>query len=349
MRHAAFPYRAAGARRGGWTLFELLVVIAIIGILTGISISVTRMFSRDDMRGAARTIYTMLRAARVYATTYNVETAVVYGLDNPILRTNEGTETFSPLQDTILTNGLEPLAMRTIRSAAVMYRLPDAFNAEPDLPADVEAGLVLPNRYVSTVVMDSAQAVRWRDVGTFVPTPGAGDVVPLPVGYSLLLLLPRPEYSGDATSAAGALTEEPPLYNVDFGMVDYPEDKRNFLLEYNRQMENWVKPKDQWEPSLEKIGMRPVYIYPFTMQQLPGTSEWDIDRPLIRPHIAHVFNPDGSLKTRLNDRERFRIMVGPDPETFPEDRVVDMGDGTFRPMGIFIEINKSTGAVRLGS
>ena len=328
-------------------MVELLVVIAVIGILIGISIPITRMFTRNDLRDSARTVYTLLRAARVYATTYNVETAVVYSLDNPFTRETGGPDQFTPLEDTILPDGdgpLAPLAVRTIRAASVMYKLPDGMNAAPQIPEGVETGSDTP-QYITA--MDPAQAIIWRNTGTFVPTPGSGEVVPLAEGYSLLLMNPREEYLGEATTPQDAFGNY--LYQVDYGLPDYNQATRDFLLEYNRQMETWTQQGSAWYPSLNDVGMRPVYAYPLPMEISQGRLLYDAG--LLRPYIAHVFNPDGSLKTRIGNKERYRIMVAPDPATFSEERVADYvknGVTYYLPLGIVIEINRSTGAVRLG-
>lgn len=348
-------------RRTGWTLIELLVVLAIISLLVAVSVPVTRMFTRNDLRDASRTIYTLLRAARMYAATYNVEAAVVYSLDYPFTADAAGVDQLEPLFDSILTDPgqrpLEaPLAVRAIRSAAVMYRLPDALNARPVEIEGVGAGDANVKRPNDGLL----EAVPWRQAPTFVPAPGIGEFVALPQGYSLLLVEPVSQLAMRQPTPEAALGV--PVYQMDRGLGSYSPEKRYYLLDYNREMEYW----ERWDPatndarpSLEKIGMRPVHVYPLPMESVRiGDTQayrFEYDPALIRPMIAHVFNPDGSMNTRLQyqNKERYRLLVAPDPDTYPEERIITLPDGMggeiYEAAGIIIEINRATGRAKLGS
>lgn len=130
-------------RSGGFSLVELLVVLAIVGILMGISIPILRMFSQNDMDRGARSLYTLIRAARVYSSTYNVKTAVVYQLD--------GDPAGSPVMDS-----LRRQAVRTLRGAMMVYQLPEHMGSYKGLyvPASDTGREFQPFQFGYSVLLD---------------------------------------------------------------------------------------------------------------------------------------------------------------------------------------------------
>ena len=72
-------------RSRGLTLVELLVVLAVLSLLAAIAIPAIATlgnFMRTDLQSTSQELHSMLRAARIYATTHRVETAVAYSLDS---------------------------------------------------------------------------------------------------------------------------------------------------------------------------------------------------------------------------------------------------------------------------
>lgn len=67
----------------GLTLIELLIVLAIVGLLTSVAIPFViqaGLLSGNKSNLAGRELFNMLRAAKVYAGTYNVDTALAYSV-----------------------------------------------------------------------------------------------------------------------------------------------------------------------------------------------------------------------------------------------------------------------------
>lgn len=78
--------RARRDREGGLTIVELLVVLSIIGLIGSLSIPVLArmgLFGGRTTELASRELFSMLKAAKIYATTHNVETAVAYSVIAP--------------------------------------------------------------------------------------------------------------------------------------------------------------------------------------------------------------------------------------------------------------------------
>lgn len=99
------------SRRSGLTLSELLVVLSIISVMAVVAIPTFArlgVFSRNELNNTARTVHSMLKAARIYASTYRVNTAVVYVMDNE-----------ANLNDSVMGEHF-----RILRAAALMYALP---------------------------------------------------------------------------------------------------------------------------------------------------------------------------------------------------------------------------------
>lgn len=100
----AFRYTAFDRNSGynqtqiavGFTLIELLAVLGIIAILAGIAVpTFIRLGNTStlDMNSASRDLQSLLRAARQYAITHNVPTAIAYTMANRVDSVTNNTVT----------------------------------------------------------------------------------------------------------------------------------------------------------------------------------------------------------------------------------------------------------------
>lgn len=135
---------ASGRGTRGITLVELLVVMAIVSILAGLSIAGVASFTTfatDALQRSTRDVFTMLRAARIYASTYSVDTAVVYAMGPPI------------------SDSVTGLTVREFAAAAIMYQFPAAGD-----PLYVNNFVPIPGEQGSFKIFEFGTAVPFWDV-----------------------------------------------------------------------------------------------------------------------------------------------------------------------------------------
>lgn len=148
----------------GLTLVELIVVLAIVAALSALAIpGLARLgaFSNDSLPRASRELFEMLSAARIYATTWNVRTAVVYNLDNYQSPTVNPTN--DPVPGTNFTvDSVTNQQVRYISAASMMYALPNSEGRYGDaiVAAGSAAGLV--NKREDAFVPAAGKEWQWK-------------------------------------------------------------------------------------------------------------------------------------------------------------------------------------------
>ncbi len=299
----------------GFTLVELMVVLGIIVLLTAVAIpglAKLGAFSRDEFRRSVQEVSGMLRAAQIYATTYNVNTAVVYTMDNwnnveaedsdpipffggpSVEDSGDPDEAVAiPIIDTVSGN-----PVRQIEAAAIMYQLPTT--------SGVLSGLYVP-----------------------IPTP-LGTFTTLPQDMSILLMNPELPSSGDPLVPAN--------FYLELGRSNYRNDAtENFVHEMGMS---------RITAALGiPIGLDPQTLYEDYVRRraLGETPNFVAEN-----FPAHLFKPSGRLAA--SNRERFSIYIAPmasreaderlvQPET---DRLINP-DGSPNMLYRKIHVFKSTG------
>lgn len=95
-------WRNRARARAGMTLVEMLIVVAIIAVMASVAIpTFARLgfLSRGELQNTSHELFALLRASRIYAATYRVNTGIAY--------------------DVTIRN-----SMQTINSVAMVYELP---------------------------------------------------------------------------------------------------------------------------------------------------------------------------------------------------------------------------------
>jgi hypothetical protein len=251
-------------------------------------------FSRDEFKRATQEVNSVLRAAQLYATTYNVNTAVVYSMDHysqaeatqldtlPVTDPSDEDpgDPFEPVASPIV-DSLTGTPVRQIEAAAIMYQLPSTMGA------------------------------NLRD--KFVPIPGdLGEFRPLPQGMSIALQSPEPENIDNSNPSVPIYG---PLYS-EFGWSNYRS-----TATINRVGDGGMK------RITAALGLPPALTGGelFTLATVP--SNYTVEN-----FPAHVFRPSGRLDSPQFGfecgsgancaRERYSLYITPSADRPLDERVV---------------------------
>lgn len=133
-------------RRYGFTLVEILVVLSIFAILAAVAIPTFArygVFSKNELQRSSLELHNLLKSARVHASTYRVDTAVVYMLDNftPLAIPND-VGLPAPVGDSV-----SGATVRVITRAAVVVKSSEG-NFFVPAPGEIGAFTEFPGRMV---------------------------------------------------------------------------------------------------------------------------------------------------------------------------------------------------------
>lgn len=318
--------------RAGFTLVEIMVVLAIVALLSAIAIpglAKLGAFSRDEFKRATQEVNSVLRAAQLYATTYHVNTAVVYSMDQwSAQEANDldSTPASDPLQEDLadpalpvpspIIDSLTGAPVRQIEAAAIMYQLPT--NMGP-----------LAGRYV--------------------PIPGdKGEFQPLPPGMSIMLQSPEPE-NIDTSNPTNPIYG--PLYS-EFAWSNYRS-----TATINRIGDSGMN------VITAALGVPPALNGPDLLNFANTPANY-----MVETFPAHVFRPSGRLNPPLFGfecgpgadcrRERYTLYIAPSADRPGDERLVQPenlnlsyidGDGVEQSNLRYREIQlfKSTGRIAI--
>lgn len=316
-------------QRQGLTLVELIVVLAIVGLLTALAVpGLARIgaFSNDKQSRAAREIFQLLRAARVYASTYNVNTAVVYALDTYVPPTTDPNN-LALAPESFLQDSLTGAPVRYIEAAAMMYALP---GSEEKFFAPLSS-LWQQSRDLATQTANGIPQNCTDDFDdAFVPAPG----------------------------------DEGAWKALDIDVAVLLRDPDTFVSLYDSLNPRYDIGRDACSVGLPALGMSrgiPVILDYDTLdgEQANGLPADQLAQYLSR-FPAHVFTPDGRLLVEGVSQERFTFLVGPRPDQGLDARLNDADRPEFvyldtngQPVknyrAVPIEIYRSTGRVKIAS
>jgi prepilin-type N-terminal cleavage/methylation domain-containing protein len=288
--------RTAHKRNRGFTMVELLVVIAMIAILSALAlpaISKFRSTARDDLNSASRELHSLLTMAQIYASTYNVNTAVVYAVDNwtdPATdpeNDGAGAGVENPVTDSVLNT-----PVRAITAAAVMFQLrgsKDAFDlAQPgqDCEGGQDVYVPVPGRVGNFSTFPGETALLFDDITNSMNDTSIGGSTPNPMLFPRLGDLNGGDNLDNRISSAARVGDTQAL-----GM----------------QLIEAIPERLEWD---EK-GMDVV------AAELTDLVD---DAPVF---LAHVFTPAGAMDTPESTKERYTVLIAPRPDARHDLRLFD--------------------------
>jgi prepilin-type N-terminal cleavage/methylation domain-containing protein len=300
--------------KSGVTLVELLVVLAIIAILTTATIPIMSQlgaFSSNRNQGAARDLFTILKATQIYASTHNTDTAVIY---YPRDFTDSWTDGSSPALDSYMV--VRRIKVDELIQSWTYYDFDSGQIVNGLLRDNIRQFLI--NHYATDLNINDESLVPFADE-VFIPIRNAKDQFREFPRDTCMLLRPNPEVSG--FSDALPETEDDPF--LDFASFSSNTGMTRVLV-----FNPWIVDGNGelsgdllYPPSNPEHGS-------FQAARLRyGDGDeleayWDVYFP------GHVFTPTGEVlrNNSFTTKERVTLYLGADPNRIPDDRFFENPD-----------------------
>lgn len=308
-------------RKAGFTLVEVMVVLAIVALVSAIAVpglAKLGAFSRDEFKRTTQDLTSALRYAQTYAKTYNVNTSVVYTMDNWSLAEARALDTL-PVGNPIGEDSADP-------NEVIVNPIVDSLTG-----ADVR-------QIEGYAVMYQYPGTTGELAGKYLPVPGEmGEFRNFPFGMAILLQSPHVE---DIDKVTDPLKPRYRPFYEEFFRSNFRSDatiNQTWLLGMSR--------------ITAALGVQ-AGLSEAELKQFDPSSESNYYH---ESFLAHVFKPSARLSTS-STTERFTIHVAPSPGRPLEERLVQPenpgldyqdSNGIDRSNLLFQEIHlfKSTGRV----
>lgn len=296
------PIKAGRKNEQGLTLVELIVVLTIIALISAVAVpGLARMgaFSRDTLSRETRELFEMLSAARIYATTWNVRTAVVYNLDH--YQSPEQNPLNDPLvggDAALLTDSMNSAPVRFIDAACMMYALPNSGGAfsEEIIQLKLQDGTENPVSSDAYVPMFGNEG-NWRRFDD-----------------SIALLLTDPDS----------------VFSSDYRNV-YHSTRPRFSYDDDASFSSGVRSLGM-HPGIPVLLDYDALSKMYTDKAIEGIPLPPLEErvQLLGRFVAHVFTPDGRVDAAGNtSRERYTFLMGYRPSESIDVRLSDPEQRSF--------------------
>jgi hypothetical protein len=299
----------------GVTITELLVVLALLGLMAAIAVPTFvkgGFFSKNEPQLAVMELYKFMNSARIYSSTYRVNTAVAYGVNLRI-------------------DSLSGLALESVDAVAMVYKVPDQIAKYCKFYSDINGNDMNPPMQVEGDIY--VPVVGEHERGFFRALPGDAAMI----ADNLL-----PDGSGYTT-----LRDSMDAIRVYRLTQVYDRDDNDFR--FSAQLVAPLRIADNDSNILTHLPDKLQYLasLPEGAKFLEYQPDFSDVPSLLNVNDfrlpAHIFTPSGRMNSSSSAIERFIIEVGYPPDADPVERFANSSDRSDGLRVKTIEVFRATG------